>query len=326
MRIILNIKKNNKQEELLSIHSAFRTLQYCTTVKLREYLQENHNAIWTNTGNTYRSDEKRIRRSLDKLVDFGLATKDKKGKEYHYAYIQDNTNTQDSINNLAKEIDMRIIENKSYYQKRVSILSRLNNISNVYYIDIEQEDITKKEAIIKDLERAIESNYYVEITYNHKKYKTIPLRIVLFDGYWYLIAYSNEKYYKYRIKSIPFITLINEKHKVDIKLDFTEWHNIMHDPNITPTKIKLFIKDTVFHYFQEKNILKVNTYNTRLTPCNDGWEYELYITHEWELLPTLMRWQKYITILEQEGTIDIKKIHHTILEEAQKKLDISDYI
>ncbi len=317
-------KPYSKQEELRSIHSAFRSMTHCTAVKLREYLQKHYDDIWDCTGNTDRSDEKRIRRILDKLVDFGLAVREKKGKEYHYTYLRNHD--IDTLNDIAKEMDMQVSEEKTYYQKRMSILSKLNNLSHIYYIKTAQEEIAHKEEIIKRLESAIAKHQYIEITYHGKEHKMMPLRIVQFDGYWYLIAYNGTKYYKYRIKDIPFVTLMDECYTLDMELDFDTWHNIMHDPNGTPTWIKLFISNTVFHYFEKKNILSINRYKKRLTPCSDGWEYELYITHEWELLPILMQWQKYVTLLDQKGEIDMKKIYHDILQEAQEKLDISDFI
>ena len=71
---------------------------------------------------------------------------------------------------------------------------------------------------------------------------------------------------------------------------------------------------------EEKNILGVNTYPNRLLRCIDGIEYEVYISHEWELLPTLMQWQKYVTLLEQKGNIDIIKIYKEMLENVMSKL------
>ena len=52
----------------------------------------------------------------------------------------------------------------------------------------------------------------------------------------------------------------------------------------------------------------------------------MYITHEWELLPTLMQWQAYVTILEQDGDIDIVRKYNDILKEAQTKLIVADPI
>jgi len=320
-----NERSYSKQDELRSVHDACRSMTYCTAVQLREYLQKQYSEIWGLTGNAERSDEKRIRRILDKLVGFGLAAKEKKGKEYHYTYLHNHD--AETWQTIDRETHRYLPEEKSYYHRRVSLLSKLNNLSPIYYIQTVQEDISHKEEVIIMLERAIANHQYVKITYNEKPYKLKPLRIVQFDGYWYLVVSNGKKYYKYRIRNIPFVTLEDEHYTVDdIKLDFDTWHNIMHDPNEEPTRIKLFISQMVFHYFEEKNILHVNRYRERLVPCSDGWEYELYITHEWELLPVLMQWQKYVTLLDQEGKIDMKKIYHNILQEAQGRLDISDLV
>ena len=151
----------------------------------------------------------------------------------------------------------------------------------------------------------------------------MPLKIAQFDGYWYLITY-NGAYYTYRIKNITFVESRDEQYIFDGKLSPEEWHNSFHNPNANPTKIKLFISNAVFHYFEAKNILKVNTFRDRVTSCMDGIEYELYITHQWEILPTLMQWQMYVTILEQEGNIDMVQTYNDILKEAQTKLILKE--
>ena len=55
-------------------------------------------------------------------------------------------------------------------------------------------------------------------------------------------------------------------------------------------------------------------------PCIDDYEYEIDISNEWELLPTLMKWQRHVSILESFGEIDIKKIYKNILELAKKRV------
>ena len=72
--------KNNKKEEYLTVHTVFKSLLQCSSVVLRNKLEERYPELWADTGNDHHSDEKRIRRILDKLVDFGLAVKEKIGK------------------------------------------------------------------------------------------------------------------------------------------------------------------------------------------------------------------------------------------------------
>ena len=51
-------------------------------------------------------------------------------------------------------------------------------------------------------------------------------------------------------------------------------------------------------------------------PCDDGIEYEIHITHKYELLPELMYWQPHVAILEEEGDLQIIEAYTVILKES----------
>lgn len=314
--------KTEKSEELHTIHKIFKSLPKCSAVILRSKLEARYPETWGNTGNDHRSDERRIKRALDKLVDFGIATKEKIGKDQVYAYVHDD-NKLGKVHKIANELNVNFDDINTYYKRRNSIISLLNEVSDMYYIQTQQEDISKKENIIKDLELAIEKKQNIEIIHQGNSYKVSPLKIVQFDGFWYLIVY-NTKYFTYRMKDISSLHITQETYDKEIEddLNLDKWHNIWHSPNAELTKVKILIDNSVFHYFKEKNILGVNSYKNRLTPCSDGIEYEIYISHEWELLPTLMQWQKHVSILDQEGNIDLINIYKKMLKDILVKLNL----
>ena len=309
-------KKYRKDEELKSIFNEFKKLKKINSVNLRKQLELSYPEIWSNTNNDPRSDEKRIRRTLDILVSFGLAKKEKIGKEYIYIY-----NDNKKIDNCIDEFDIKSPD--SFYKKRESILSELNKSTDIYFFKNSIEDISNKEKIIKSLEVAIFNKNYTKIVYNGKKYTICPLKIAMFDGFWYLIAKYKSKYItKYRIKNITYCFIIKDKHyphNEDINIE--NWKSIYHDPNSNFTTVKIFIDKSVVSYFKDKNILKINDNLSRVFPCQDGIEYEVDITHYWKLLPTLMQWQFYVTIIEQKGDIDIINIYKKALDDIKKRLD-----
>jgi len=315
---------HERSEEYSSVYKTFKLLTECSSVSLRNKLAVSYPEIWDHTGNSHRSDERRIKRILDKLVDFGIAKREKIGKEKVYTYVHDDKKIE-KIHKIANVLNIDFDDIDTYYERRKSIISLLNDVSSSYYIQTQQEDISNKENIIKDIEFAIEKKLNIKMTYTKgkvsKEYNLSPLKIAQFDGFWYLIVYSGA-YIKYRIKNILFLEITEKTYQADLgdKLKLDEWHNSWHTPNIKQTKIKIFIDKNTFHYFEEKNILGVNTYKKRLTPCRDGIEYDIYITHLWELLPTLMQWQKHVTILEQVGEIDLIREYRQILNNALNQL------
>ena len=311
--------KEKKDKEFYTVHKVFKNLHECSAVTLRKKLIVKYPDVWANSSNLARSDEKRIRGILDKLVAFGLAAKSGK-KEKTYTYIHDN-NILDKIHKIAHDQNVNFDKMKSYYKRRNSIISLLNDVSENYYIQTQMEDIGTKEKLIKDLELAIEKRNNVTINFKENSYTVSPLKIALFDGYWYLVAY-NTKYYTYRIKDISHVKITDEIYQEDIEkpINLKEWHNSWHDPLVEQKKILLHIDKTAFPFFKEKNILGVNNHADRLIPCNDGWEYECLITHPWELLPTLMQWQKHVTVLTEEDGAGFIKTYRNILNGVLERL------
>ena len=51
-------------------------------------------------------------------------------------------------------------------------------------------------------------------------------------------------------------------------------------------------------------------------PCKDGLEYDVYITHEFELLPEMMYWQPHVVILKEDGNLGVQKNYINILEKS----------
>jgi len=301
----------NKEQEYKSIYTEFKKLKKVTAVSFREHLQSHYPYIWQSDLQD-KSIERRIKRILDKLVLFGIATKEKIGKENVYALIQDGNLDETYFIANALNINTK----NSLYKTRESIISKINNTSNIYYINQENEDISNKEKIIKKLELAIELKKYVKVIYNQEDIQVMPLKLALFDGYWYLVAY-NSQYITMRIKNISSVKVLKSHYEFKDSLDLSKWHNRYHNPKVKPTKVKLFIDKFVVSYFKERNLLKINDNPKQITYCNDGIEYDVFITNKWELLSTLMQWQIYVTILEQEGEIDIKSIYNDVLIEIK---------
>ena len=209
----------------------------------------------------------------------------------------------------------------SYYHQRETQLSLLNSTSESYYIRRHEENISDKEPIIRQIENAIEQRRKIVMHYRYSPHTVSPLRIALFDGYWYLIAEAGG-IKSYRIREIQNLRMLPETYpqafQADLNLD--TWLNIWHSPEKTPTTIRLLIDKAVAEYFSARNLLGYNEAPaTHKTPVNDGVEYELDITHAWEVLPTLMQWQFYLTILDQKGTIDLKGAYRDILNNANAR-------
>jgi len=309
------------------VYEALKLLDRASVSELLELLQSDFSPEWVNPEIKTISIEKKIKNKLNILIEMNLVTCTKGGinRPKNIYAIKHNFPTQTKAAQLADEL-LHIVkkDEKIYIQAQKSINNLLNEIKSPYYVHQNSEDINSAEEIIGKLETAINDKKYVEVTYNNKIIKTRPLKIAEFDGLWYLLHYYDkyQSYLKYRLLDIRDITLTRDTFTLDetIDLEIKKWHNVWHVPNKTTTKIILWIDKGIEKYFYKKNLLDINVYPERITPCKDGIEYSIYITHPYEVLPTIMPYQPFVTILEQNGDIDLITRYKEILEETQNRL------
>lgn len=312
---------------IAEVYEALKLLDKASVSELLGLLQSDFSSEWIDPEVQKESIHRKIKNKLNTLIEMNLVTCEKGESRYHrntYA-IRHNFPTQTKAPELATEL-LEIVkkDEKIYIQALKSINGLLNEIKSPYYIHQYSEDMDNAKEIIGKLETAINDKKYIEVSYNNKTIKTRPLKIAEFDGLWYLLHYYDkfESYLKYRLLDIIDITLTRDTFTLDktINLEIKKWHNVWHVPNKTPTKITLWIDKSNEKYFYKKNLLDINVYPERIAPCKDGIEYSIYITHPYEALPTVMQYQPFVTILEQDGDIDLIARYKEVLEETQNRL------
>ena len=311
---------HQKDDEYATIHESLRHLGQTSAVALLAYMKHRYPDTWEGSDNQQRSDEKRIKRILEQLIRFGIASREKRGNTYLYQY-EYRDEKMALLRQHYPQLQADATTESSYYRQRETQLTLINATSESYYIRRHEENIDKKEPILCDLERAIEQRKKIEMRYHNTTCTVSPLRIALFDGYWYLIAEAGGVR-SYRIQDIQASRVLSETYPQAFQadLDLDTWLNIWHSSEKKPTTIRLLIDKTVIEYFSARNLLGYkDAPATRKTPVSDGVEYELDITHVWEALPTLMQWQLYLTILDQDGAIDLMGAYRDILNNANSR-------
>lgn len=313
---------------ITEVYEALKQLDRGAVSEILDLLQKDFSSEWINPKIQKESINRKVKNKLDTLIEMDLVTLEEKVNQYHtntYA-IKHNFPTQTQAPELTEEL-LEIIkkDEKIYIQSQRLINVLLNEIKSPYYIHQYNEDIDSIKDIIGKLETAINDKRYVEVTYNDKTIKVRPLKIAEFDGLWYLLHYYDKykSYLKYRLLDIDKITLKKEKFELNekINLEIKKWHNVFHIPNTVPTKITLWIDKEIKKYFYKKNLLDINTFPENVLPCQDGIEYSIYITAPYEVLPILMQYQPYVTIVSQEGDINLIKKYREILNEALARLE-----
>ena len=314
--------------ETAEIYDALKRLQTSNTIKLRDLLQNEYSAEWTSKNINLKSLSKTIARKLEILIEMNLVSKEKEGKENIYTIIN-NFPVQSRAPEIMDQLKDIFQQNKTLYaQAQKPIEELMNELKSPYYIRQNVEDISEKENIIAQLENAINLSRYIDITYSKdinttKNYLAQALKIAEFEGIWYLLLYLDidKTYRKFRLSNIDNIKVLHDTFNIskvhDLKL--SQWHNVWHDPNKTPSNVTLWISDSKVKYFKQKNIFGLKDNVNKSKKCKDGIEYTLKITHELEILSEIMYWQPHVIILEEDGDLNIIKKIQIILSDMMSR-------
>ena len=151
----------------------------------------------------------------EKLTSYPIIQENKKWKMQDGFKIEKINDIEDAI-----VLDMMetMIENVGVkFQSRAKkLLSKIRNEEyNPIYTKLDLEDISDKFGSIQQLESAIKANNIIDCKYKRDNTYDIsikPLKIVNYEGFWYLVALDNrnDELKKYYLKNISNIKVTNK--------------------------------------------------------------------------------------------------------------------
>jgi predicted DNA-binding transcriptional regulator YafY len=188
-----------------------------------------------------------------------------------------------------------------------SILSKLSQkeFTTPFYAKIPVGMKLKKEyPFAKELEDAIDNSNKINIDYDLKgkirPYKLCPLRIVFYDGFWYLLCLHHQKdcFLKFRLEKIKNVEVLYEESFVEpedldqqLKESVNIWFSEKRDKKITlkiDKEVASFFKQR--KYFPLQKIKKQNKDGSLLI--------ETKASEYMEVAPTILHWIPYVTVVE----------------------------
>jgi len=192
--------------------------------------------------------------------------------------------------------------------------------TSIYYskLDIEKVDLEKFEK----LEEAVRNKNKLEIIYEEfEEYESKltdvkPLKIVNFEGYWYLLALNYEdEYRRYHINSMKEIKILKEEFSLDEKfLDRVNKKaiHIWYDPFKEPYLVELYLDDVATKFFKRLKPFKPLYFKE-----NDDKSsiVTLEITHDMEIIPFILRWIPRVKVISPE------KLKRRVLDEVKSYLN-----
>jgi predicted DNA-binding transcriptional regulator YafY len=184
-----------------------------------------------------------------------------------------------------------------------------------YYIKItESINIEEAKETVKVIEEAIDETKKIEFSYlsqsGKKQFIVNPLRIIFFDGFWYLWAQAveNNLLVKFRIEKISGIKITNEYFDMPENIDMylKESINIFFTGK-NDKKVKLNIDKDVAGYFIQKKHLPYQ----KITKENKDGSIvvESMVGDYREIIPTILRWMPNVVVdSPQELKEEIKRV------------------
>ncbi len=193
------------------------------------------------------------------------------------------------------------------YTKAHKLLTELKpHIDKPFYARVDVEDVSDKFELIAQLEKAMANKKSVSLVYHRwydadatdKAYKDVhPLKIVIYNGYWYLLAEHEGYSKKFYLKEIKSCKEENGTFTPNPKIieSMEKSINVWFSPNTEPFEVTLWLDTDAVVYFERKPITK----NQKLYKKPDGTaELVVKITNEEEIFPVLKFWLPNIRILE----------------------------
>lgn len=252
-------------------------------------------------------DPKTIQRDFDKLKQLypGRIERGEDKKRYRKPLSRRAQNDGDMVLEMLESMvkDMGV----DFYKKAHPLLERLQRqIKSPFYTRLDVEDIGSKFDIVMHLEKAIEQKHEVTISYTPygdkapKKYTNVqPIKVIVYEGFWYLLA-QHEKYTKkFYIKSIHSCDITDVLFKQDTKIiDCLENSiNVWFSTSGEPYEVRLWVDESVAVYFERKPVTKTQ----KIYKQSDGSaELVLKVTSDEEIYPLLKYWLPNVRVIEPE--------------------------
>ena len=242
-----------------------------------------------------------IQRDLNEILAFNGAVK--KGRLWSVDKSEFDPNDENQIvlsvlDKMAKNVGAE------FYSKAHGLLKGISEgLNHPIFVSLSAEKLEKKDIeLIENLESVIASRNEIELLYFSKTHRLSPIKIALFDGFWYLLAMAGEKLKKFHLKSIKEIKILPSKFKIDESLEnrIKSANSAWFDPEKSFI-VRLLIDKVVKKYFERKPLPNQQI----MCENEDGSiEIEVQVTHIMEIKPLVFYYLPHIKVIEPSSLAD----------------------
>ena len=242
-----------------------------------------------------------IQRDLNEILAFNGAVK--KGRLWSVDKSEFDPNDESQIvlsvlDKMAKNVGSQ------FYAKAHGLLKGISEgLNHPIFVSLSAEKLEKKDIeLIENIESVIASRNEIELLYFSKTHRLSPIKIALFDGFWYLLAMAGEKLKKFHLKSIKEIKILPSKFKIDESLEnrIKSANSAWFDPEKSFI-VRLWIDKVVKKYFERKPLPNQQI----MCENEDGSiEIEVQVTHIMEIKPLVFYYLPHIKVIEPSSLAD----------------------
>lgn len=215
--------------------------------------------------------------------------------------------------------------------KAKNILQKLQKTSaeEHIYAKVHFEDVTDKADDVLALEVAMGKqttiNFRYEIDDSPYEVSAKPLKLICFDGYWYLLA-EDEKdttIKKYYLRSISNIVHTNKSFTVKktIKDKLQNAINVWFDAHKESYEVRIWADKSIAKYFSRRPISK--SQRVISTDADGSVELSVMVTDDFEIIPTIFYWIPNLIVLSPEP---LKKRVESMTKEFIEKISIVEQL
>lgn len=262
--------------------------------------------------------ERTIQRDFkDRLMNFPIYYENKHWKMQKDFKIEKNISVEDAITlDILENLSMNLGD--KFHYRTSAILRKLKNRQySPIFTKLNMEDISNEYESMISFEDAITQKYQIEVKYISRYKEEVivinPIKIVNFEGLWYLIATDSNNILKsYYIKNITLLNKLDTKFEISKKVEsilnnaISVWFT-----EDEPFEVILEIDNYVAKYFKSKPIS-----NTQKILKEDEQKLTISVmaTNDMEIIPIVKSWMPFIKVISPS------RIHESVREEAMKFL------
>lgn len=176
---------------------------------------------------------------------------------------------------------------------------------SVYYAKVpEGIKISDEYRFLGDMEKSVKEHQKISLIYvkadKETKYKIKPLKLVFYDGFWYLLAYLDRAYenwiLKFRLDRIKEMNATDEYFHppANLKTLLDQSVNIWFSKK-EKIIVNLKVSKDVAHYFMDKHYFPYQ--KIKKTNKDGSLILETKVSHHMEVVPTIFTWLPNIIVI-----------------------------